>query len=117
MSAQEMNKVHALIVQFALAEGIKDLAQMMPPYWIGYVDQNWSVAISAAEETLRIQPPAHMRAEVMPGFAVVWFNGFLTGIVGEKVGSIVDSDQANEANLIKALNAAIDRVSKLGIGS
>ena len=97
-----------LIAKLAEKDGVSGLSNR-PGLWTRMLDDQWEIAVNGHDEILEWpQTAERMGCKIQPYCCAVAYNGWLAGIFNPYSGAIAASDGANEANFIKALEAALE---------
>lgn len=90
----------------------KNLIELPGKKWSGKIDDNWIIAIHANEgETIEFEPEGTMGCSTTFGILVVWFNGWLAGLLDPYGGTIAAGETANEDTFIEAIENRIKELS------
>jgi len=80
----------------------KDYPSIKGKWWVKNVG-NWTLALHGKDENQEFEPEGCMPVSVERGELVVWWNGFLAGIITPFGGVIAAGSMANEEKLIADL--------------
>lgn len=95
----QISEAYATVAELAEALGVRNIGKL-PGMWEVQIDDAWKISVNGHNEAIGHVPPYHMAVE---------FNGWPAGIFGPGGGIIAAGEAANEATLIAALRARIDR--------
>lgn len=98
----------SVIADLAAALDVHDISQL-PGAWEYRVDDNWRIAVNGHTTELSVAPAGCMEVTIPQFAAVVWWNGWLAGLLTPYGGTIVQhpsGEGASEDALIAALRKA-----------
>lgn len=99
-----MNEAYIRACEFIRLNAGKSLIELPGKKWVGDVDGNWAIAIHANEgEEVEFKPEGTMGGKAKFGILLVWFNGWLAGMLDPYGGVIAAGDLANEDTFIEAI--------------
>ena len=108
-----MNKAYMKACELISLIVGKSLIELPDKKWTGNIDDNWIIAIHANKgETIKFEPKGTIGCSVTWGVLVVWFNGWLAGLLDPYGGTIAAGEAANEDVFIEAIENKLRELKK-----
>lgn len=103
-----MSEAFMKTIEVLEKEGHNSLTELPDKIWIKKLDDNWTFAIHANKDEKReIEPEGCMKCDAKAGELIVWWNGWIAGILTPFNGVLAAGELANENTFIEALDRAI----------
>ena len=91
----------------------KSLLEMSGKLWTGNIDKNWIIAVHAnKDQEVEFKPKGTMGGKAGFGIMLVWYNGWLSGMLDPGGGVIAAGELANEDRFIKAIDKRLNDLEK-----
>ena len=108
-----MNEAYIKACEFINIIIGKSLIEMSGKRWAGNIDKNWQIAIHAnKDQEVEFKPEGTMGGKAEFGIMLVWFNGWLAGMLDPGGGVIAAGELANEDRFIKAIDKRLNDLEK-----
>ena len=108
-----MNEAYIKACEFINIIIGKSLIEMSGKRWAGNIDKNWQIAIHAnKDQEVEFKPEGTMGGKAGFGIMLVWFNGWLAGMLDPGGGVIAAGELANEDRFIKAIDKRLNDLEK-----
>ncbi len=108
-----MNEAYIKACEFIRFIAGKSLIELTDKKWVGNIDKNWIIAIHAnKDKEIEFKPEGTMGGKAKFGIMLVWFNGWLAGMLDPYSGIIAAGKFANENTFIEAIEL---RLIKKGV--
>lgn len=105
----EVCEAFALACDLGYHLGVRSIKDL-PGAWVHRVNSDWVIAMNAKLEPVEADPGnGGMKIDVPPGCLVVWWHGWLAGLLDPQGGTLAEHPNgANHARFVADLQAAID---------
>ena len=108
-----MNEAYIKACTFINIIAGKSLLEMSGKRWAGNIDKNWIIAVHAnRDREVEFKPKGTMGGKAEFGIMLVWFNGWLAGMLDPGGGVIAAGELANEDTFIEAIDKKLKELRK-----
>ena len=108
-----MNEAYIKACEIIALVAVKSLIKLPVKKWVGSINEHWVIAIHANKgKEIEFEPKGAMGGKAEFGIMLVWFNGWLAGMIDPYGGVIAAGELANEDTFIEAIDKKIMALSK-----